>query len=150
MEDIIEKVSAAPYVTVMDLSKGYFHIPLTPRAQRYAAFVTPFGTHIPKKMMLALDQGSTHFGPPIRKREGEKWTAPDVLKSLEKSKEGRKKKKDRKRQRLVVFGKQKRRDLGVLDRDADDESGTADCTDISCGENDLKKGLPYWLGTETI
>ncbi|GFX54130.1 retrovirus-related Pol polyprotein from transposon 297 [Trichonephila clavipes] len=52
MEEIVEKVSAAPYVTVMDLSKGYFQIPLTPRAQRYAAFVTPFGTYIPKKMMF--------------------------------------------------------------------------------------------------
>ncbi|GFW79268.1 retrovirus-related Pol polyprotein from transposon 412 [Trichonephila clavipes] len=41
MEKIVEKVSAAPYVTVMDLSKGYFQIPLTPRAQRYAALVTP-------------------------------------------------------------------------------------------------------------
>ncbi|GFW31001.1 retrovirus-related Pol polyprotein from transposon 297 [Trichonephila clavipes] len=49
MEEIVEKVSAAPYVTVMDLSKGYFQIPLTPRAQRYAAFVTPFGTYIPRK-----------------------------------------------------------------------------------------------------
>ncbi|GFU19762.1 hypothetical protein TNCV_3961061 [Trichonephila clavipes] len=38
----------------MDLSKGYFQIPLTPRAQRYAAFVTPFGTYIPKKMMFGL------------------------------------------------------------------------------------------------
>ncbi|GFW98151.1 retrovirus-related Pol polyprotein from transposon 412 [Trichonephila clavipes] len=54
MEEIVEKVSAAPYVTVMDLSKGYFQIPLTPRAQRYAAFVTPFGTYIPKKMMFGL------------------------------------------------------------------------------------------------
>ncbi|GFS76320.1 retrovirus-related Pol polyprotein from transposon 17.6 [Trichonephila clavipes] len=54
MEEIVEKVSAAPYVTVMDLSKGYFQIPLTPRAQRYAAFVTPFGTFIPKKMMFGL------------------------------------------------------------------------------------------------
>ncbi|GFY31184.1 retrovirus-related Pol polyprotein from transposon 297 [Trichonephila clavipes] len=45
MEEIVEKVSAAPYVTVMDLSKGYFQIPLTPRAQRYAAFATPFGTN---------------------------------------------------------------------------------------------------------
>ncbi|GFS61201.1 hypothetical protein TNCV_3104631 [Trichonephila clavipes] len=53
MEEI-EKVSAAPYVTVMNLSKGYFQIPLTPRAQRYAAFVTPFGTYIPKKMMFGL------------------------------------------------------------------------------------------------
>ncbi|GFU46134.1 retrovirus-related Pol polyprotein from transposon 17.6 [Trichonephila clavipes] len=51
MEEIVEKVSAAPYVTVMDLSKGYFQIPLT---QRYAAFVTPFGTYIPKKMMFGL------------------------------------------------------------------------------------------------
>ncbi|GFX39205.1 retrovirus-related Pol polyprotein from transposon 412 [Trichonephila clavipes] len=54
MEEIVEKVSAAPYVTVMDLSKNYFQIPLTPRAQRYAAFVTPFGTYIPKKMMFGL------------------------------------------------------------------------------------------------
>ncbi|GFU09104.1 hypothetical protein TNCV_1319481 [Trichonephila clavipes] len=54
MEEIVEKVSVAPYVTVMDLSKGYFQIPLTPRAQRYAAFVTPFGTYIPKKMMFGL------------------------------------------------------------------------------------------------
>ncbi|GFX56122.1 hypothetical protein TNCV_3062081 [Trichonephila clavipes] len=54
MEEIVEKVSAAPYVTVLDLSKGYFQIPLMPRAQRYADFVTPFGTHIPKKMMFGL------------------------------------------------------------------------------------------------
>ncbi|GFT96610.1 hypothetical protein TNCV_5022521 [Trichonephila clavipes] len=54
MEEIVEKVSAAPYVTVMDLSKGYFQIPLTPRAQRYAAFVTPFRTYIPKKMIFGL------------------------------------------------------------------------------------------------
>ncbi|GFV81610.1 hypothetical protein TNCV_1702671 [Trichonephila clavipes] len=53
-EEIVEKVNVAPYVTVMDLSKGYFQIPLTPRAQRYAAFVTPFGTYIPKKMMFGL------------------------------------------------------------------------------------------------
>ncbi|GFX28519.1 uncharacterized protein TNCV_1153281 [Trichonephila clavipes] len=48
-----EKVSAAPYVTVMDLSKGYFRF-RSRRAQRYAAFVTPFGTYIPKKMMFGL------------------------------------------------------------------------------------------------
>ncbi|GFT72787.1 hypothetical protein TNCV_406801 [Trichonephila clavipes] len=38
--------------------------------------------------------------------------------------EGKKEKKYRKRRGLVVFGKRKRRDLGVLDRDADDESWT--------------------------
>ncbi|GFW05247.1 hypothetical protein TNCV_3357661 [Trichonephila clavipes] len=54
MEEIVEKVSVAPYVTVMDLSKGYFQIPLTPRVQRYAASVTPFGTYIPKKMIFGI------------------------------------------------------------------------------------------------
>ncbi|GFX48688.1 retrovirus-related Pol polyprotein from transposon 297 [Trichonephila clavipes] len=62
MEKIVEKVSAAPYVTVMDLSKCYFQIPLTPRAQRYAVFVTPFGTYISKKMMFGL-WGTTHYIP---------------------------------------------------------------------------------------
>ncbi|GFX28473.1 hypothetical protein TNCV_1152821 [Trichonephila clavipes] len=61
MEEIVEKVSAAPYVTVMDLSKGYFQIPLTPRAQRYAAFVTPFGSYIPKKMMFGLVCAPNYF-----------------------------------------------------------------------------------------
>ncbi|GFV08430.1 retrovirus-related Pol polyprotein from transposon 297 [Trichonephila clavipes] len=45
----------------MDLSKGYFQIPLTPRAQRYAAFVTPFGTYIPKKMMFGLVYAPYYF-----------------------------------------------------------------------------------------
>ncbi|GFY03897.1 transposon Ty3-I Gag-Pol polyprotein [Trichonephila clavipes] len=54
MEEIVEKVSAAPNVFVMDLSKDYFQIPLTPRAQRYVAFVSPFGVYIPKKMMFGI------------------------------------------------------------------------------------------------
>ncbi|GFW82482.1 hypothetical protein TNCV_1793751 [Trichonephila clavipes] len=56
---------------------------------------------------------------------GEKWTAPDVLKGMEKPKEGgNKKKNDGKRRGRVVYGKRKRRHLGVLKRDADDESWT--------------------------
>ncbi|GFT40997.1 hypothetical protein TNCV_1639091 [Trichonephila clavipes] len=85
MEEIVEKVSAAQYVTVMDLSKGYFQIPLTPRAQRYAAFVTPFGTYIPKKMMFGLLEKPGERRE--RKREREK-----------------KEKRARKRQGLVVLG----------------------------------------------
>ncbi|GFW82486.1 hypothetical protein TNCV_1793791 [Trichonephila clavipes] len=54
---------------------------------------------------------------------GKKCTASDVLKGMEKPKEGRKK-KDKKKRVWVVFGKRKRRYLGVLDRDADDESWT--------------------------
>ena len=46
-EKVVEKISSAPFITVMDLMKGYFQIPLTERGQRYSAFVTPFGTFIP-------------------------------------------------------------------------------------------------------
>ncbi|MCP8719654.1 MAG: reverse transcriptase domain-containing protein, partial [Asgard group archaeon] len=61
IEEVVEKVSAAPFITIMDLTKGYFQIPLTERAQRYAAFVTPFGSFIPKKMMFGLLNAPFYF-----------------------------------------------------------------------------------------
>ncbi|GFV35230.1 hypothetical protein TNCV_620261 [Trichonephila clavipes] len=70
------------------------------------------------------DQGSTHLGPPMRKREGgvEKWTAPDVLKGLENPKERKTRERARKKTRAGRFGKRSKEDPGVLDRDADQES----------------------------
>ncbi|GFX60448.1 retrovirus-related Pol polyprotein from transposon 17.6 [Trichonephila clavipes] len=38
-----ETVAAAKYITLIDLTKGYWQIPLTPKAQRLAAFTTSFG-----------------------------------------------------------------------------------------------------------
>ncbi|GBL85879.1 hypothetical protein AVEN_147793-1 [Araneus ventricosus] len=38
IEERIELVASARYITVIDLTKGYWQIPLTPQAQRYAAF----------------------------------------------------------------------------------------------------------------
>ncbi|GFV19767.1 retrovirus-related Pol polyprotein from transposon 412 [Trichonephila clavipes] len=38
IEERVEKVSAAKFITVFDLSKGYWQIPLSKTAQRYAAF----------------------------------------------------------------------------------------------------------------
>ncbi|GFW28608.1 hypothetical protein TNCV_2317561 [Trichonephila clavipes] len=58
------------------------------------------------------------MGPPMRKHEGEKWTAPDVLKELKKEE----KIKRLKRRGLVVCGKGGSRSF--LDRDADEESWT--------------------------
>ncbi|GFU58119.1 hypothetical protein TNCV_3835011 [Trichonephila clavipes] len=59
------------------------------------------------------------MGPPMRKHEGEEWTAPDVLKGW---KNGREKNEGNisKKTRAGFFSG----DLGVLDRDADDESWT--------------------------
>ncbi|GFX21890.1 hypothetical protein TNCV_2311681 [Trichonephila clavipes] len=103
------------------------------------------------------------MGPPMRKREGEKWTAPDVLKGWKTGREEERKrerekegKRARKRQGLVVLGSGEENPR-VLFGDADQESETrmskkrlANCTETSCGESDIKTGLPYWLGTETI
>ncbi|GFT49326.1 retrovirus-related Pol polyprotein from transposon 297 [Trichonephila clavipes] len=44
IEERVEKVSAAKFITVFDLSKGYWQIPLSKTAQRYAAFCTSFDT----------------------------------------------------------------------------------------------------------
>ena len=54
IEEVVEKVSSASNITVMDLTKGYFQIPTSERARRYAAFVTPFGSFLPTKMMFGL------------------------------------------------------------------------------------------------
>lgn len=41
IEDCIDRVGAAKYVTKIDLLKGYWQVPLTPRASEISAFVTP-------------------------------------------------------------------------------------------------------------
>lgn len=41
MEDCIDCVGAAKYVTKLDLLKGYWQVPLTSRASETSAFVTP-------------------------------------------------------------------------------------------------------------
>lgn len=43
MDDIIDDVGSARYVTKLDLLQGYYQVPLTERAQPISAFVTPFG-----------------------------------------------------------------------------------------------------------
>ncbi|GFU94738.1 retrovirus-related Pol polyprotein from transposon 17.6 [Trichonephila clavipes] len=47
IEERVEKESAAKFITVLDPSKGYWQIPLSKTAQRYAAFCTSFGTYRP-------------------------------------------------------------------------------------------------------
>ncbi|GFT38241.1 retrovirus-related Pol polyprotein from transposon 412 [Trichonephila clavipes] len=44
IEERVEKVSAAKFITVLNLSEGYWQIHLSKTAQRYAAFCTSFGT----------------------------------------------------------------------------------------------------------
>lgn len=43
MEDCIDQVGSAKFVSKFDLLKGYWQVPLTKRAGEIAAFITPFG-----------------------------------------------------------------------------------------------------------
>ncbi|GFX83678.1 retrovirus-related Pol polyprotein from transposon 297 [Trichonephila clavipes] len=57
----VEKVSAAKFITVLDLSKRYWQIPLSKTAQRYAAFCTSFGTYRPLRMSFGLKNAPYFF-----------------------------------------------------------------------------------------
>ncbi|GFS61316.1 hypothetical protein TNCV_3105301 [Trichonephila clavipes] len=61
IEARVEKVSAAKFITVFDLSKGYWQIPLSKTAQRYAAFCTSFGTYRPLRMSFGLKNAPYFF-----------------------------------------------------------------------------------------
>ncbi|GBM62985.1 Transposon Ty3-I Gag-Pol polyprotein [Araneus ventricosus] len=54
IEERVKAVASAKYITVIDLTKGYWQIPLSPQAQKYAAFSTPFGSYRPLTMPFGL------------------------------------------------------------------------------------------------
>ena len=43
IEDLIDKMAQAKYISIMDLSRGYWQIPLTDESKDITAFTTPFG-----------------------------------------------------------------------------------------------------------
>ncbi len=45
MEDCVDQVGSAKFVSKFDLLKGYWQVPLTPRAREIAAFITPGGLY---------------------------------------------------------------------------------------------------------
>ena len=57
LEERIEQVAAAKIISVLDLSKCFWQIGLTDRAQRYSAFVTSFGTYRPLRLPFGIKNG---------------------------------------------------------------------------------------------
>lgn len=43
VDDLIEKLGSAKYLTTLDLCKGYWQVPLSPDSKELTAFKTPFG-----------------------------------------------------------------------------------------------------------
>ncbi|XP_029832045.3 uncharacterized protein LOC115316745 [Ixodes scapularis] len=54
IEERVEMVSAAKYISTLDLVRGYWQVPLSERASRYAAFISPFGTFRPRVLSFGL------------------------------------------------------------------------------------------------
>ncbi|XP_077532684.1 uncharacterized protein LOC144145050 [Haemaphysalis longicornis] len=54
LEERVETVSKANYISTLDLVRGYWQVPLSERASRYAAFVSPFGTFRPVMLSFGL------------------------------------------------------------------------------------------------
>ncbi|GBM24812.1 Transposon Ty3-G Gag-Pol polyprotein [Araneus ventricosus] len=60
-EQRVETVAAAKYISALDLTKGYWQIPLTLNAQRIATFVTSFGKFRPLRMPFGLNNAPFTF-----------------------------------------------------------------------------------------
>ena len=67
VEDCIDRIGCAKYVTKLDLLKGYWQVPLTPAAKEISAFVTPEGFYQYRVMPFGLKNAPATFQCMINK-----------------------------------------------------------------------------------
>ena len=61
IDDLVERVGRAQYITTLDLSKGYWQLALAPEARELTAFRTPFGMYQFKVMPFGLQGAPATF-----------------------------------------------------------------------------------------
>ena len=61
IDDCIDKIGPAKFVSKFDLLKGYWQVPLTERAKRVSAFVTPKGLYQYKVMPFGMKNAPATF-----------------------------------------------------------------------------------------
>ena len=61
IDDCIDKVGKAKYVTKIDLLKGFYQVPLTEHAKELSAFVTPSGLYQYKVMAFGMKNSPATF-----------------------------------------------------------------------------------------
>lgn len=61
MDDCIDQVGSAKFVSKFDLLKGYWQVPLSQRAREIAAFVTPIGLYSYNVMPFGLRNAPATF-----------------------------------------------------------------------------------------
>jgi len=67
VEDLIEKVGSARWISTIDLTKGYWQIPLSPDAREKSAFVTTFGCFEFQVMPFGMQNAPATFMRLMRK-----------------------------------------------------------------------------------
>ena len=61
IEDCIDRVGSAHFVSKFDLLKGYWQVPLTPRAREISSFIIPFGLFSYSVMSFGLRNAPAMF-----------------------------------------------------------------------------------------
>lgn len=61
VDDLIDKVGNAKFISKLDLSKGYWQVPMSPESVPISAFVTPFGLFQWKYMSFGLRNAPATF-----------------------------------------------------------------------------------------
>ena len=61
IDDCIDKIGKAKYVTKIDLLKGFYQVPLSERAKELSAFVTPSGLYQYKVMAFGMKNAPATF-----------------------------------------------------------------------------------------
>jgi hypothetical protein len=61
MEEVLQEVAGARYITTMDLAKGFLQIPVAKEDQHKTAFVTPHGKWEYSRLPFGLKNAPAHF-----------------------------------------------------------------------------------------
>lgn len=58
IEDMIDELATTQFITTLDLTKGYWQVPVDPKSREKTAFVTAFGKYEFTKMPFGLPRQS--------------------------------------------------------------------------------------------
>ncbi|XP_068213380.1 uncharacterized protein [Palaemon carinicauda] len=61
IDDCLDQIGSAKFITKLDLLKGYWQVPLSDRAREISAFVTPFGLYECKVMPFGMKNAACTF-----------------------------------------------------------------------------------------
>jgi hypothetical protein len=61
VDEMIDKLRSARYLTTLDLSRGYWWVPVSKESQPLTAFVTPFGLYQFRVMPFGLNGAPATF-----------------------------------------------------------------------------------------